>query len=70
MHLTVLGLNYKTAPIEVREKFSLCAKSIKRGLEHLDDYDGLNEVVVLSTCNRSEIYAVTTDQRTVKFVKE
>ncbi len=61
MHLIVLGLNYKTAPVEVREKFSVCAKSIKRGLEHLEDYDGLNEAVVLSTCNRSEIYAACVD---------
>ena len=61
MHLTVLGLNYKTAPVEVREKFSLSAESIRRGLENLDDYDGLNEAVVLSTCNRSEIYSVTAD---------
>ena len=61
MHLAVLGLNYKTAPIEVREKFSVGKESIRRGLEHLDDYDGLNEAVVLSTCNRTEIYAVTAD---------
>ena len=61
MHLTVLGLNYKTAPIEVREKFSVGSHSIRRGLKNLDDYDGLNEAVVLSTCNRSEIYSVTAD---------
>ena len=61
MHLKMLGLNYKTAPIEVREKFSLQVESIKRGLEHLEDYDGLNEAVVLSTCNRSEIYAAYVD---------
>ena len=61
MRLTVLGLNYKTAPIEVREKFSVGNHSIRRGLKNLDDYDGLNEVVVLSTCNRSEIYSVAAD---------
>lgn len=58
MHLQVLGLNYKTAPIEVREKFSIGKHSIRRGLENLTDYDGLNEAVILSTCNRTEIYAV------------
>ena len=61
MHLSVLGLNYKSAPIEVREKFSVGSHSIRRGLKNLSDYDGLNEVVVLSTCNRSEIYSVTAD---------
>ncbi len=61
MQLQILGLNYKTAPIEIREKFSLNKDSIRRGLENLDEYDGLNEAVILSTCNRTEIYAVTAD---------
>lgn len=61
MHLVVLGLNYKTAPIEVREKFSIGKEKIKRGLENLSDYDGLNEAVILSTCNRTEIYAICVD---------
>ena len=59
MQLKILGLNYKTAPINVREKFSICKDSIRRGLENLDEYEGLNEAVILSTCNRTEIYAVT-----------
>lgn len=61
MQLQVLGLNYKTAPIEIREKFSINKNSIKRGLENLPEYDGLNEAVILSTCNRTEIYASCTD---------
>lgn len=59
MQLKILGLNYKTAPIEIREKFSLNKESIRRGLEHLEAYDELEEAVILSTCNRTEIYAVT-----------
>lgn len=61
MHLKVLGVNHRTAPIDVREKFSIGKDAIRRGLENLDGYDGLSEAVVLSTCNRSEIYAVTGD---------
>lgn len=61
MHLKVLGLNHRTAPIEVREKFSIGKDAIRRGLENLDDYDGLNEAVILTTCNRNEIYAVTSE---------
>ncbi|MBR3497676.1 MAG: glutamyl-tRNA reductase [Selenomonadaceae bacterium] len=61
MHLKVLGLNHRTAPIDIREKFSIGKDAIRRGLENLDGYDGLSEAVVLSTCNRSEIYAVTGD---------
>ncbi|MBR0261026.1 MAG: glutamyl-tRNA reductase [Selenomonadaceae bacterium] len=61
MHLKVLGLNHRTAPIEIREKFSVSKEAIRRGLENLDGYDGLSEAVILSTCNRSEIYAVTAE---------
>ncbi len=62
MQLQILGLNYKTAPIEIREKISIDRDAIRRGLENLDDYDGLNEAVILSTCNRTEIYAVTAER--------
>ena len=61
MHLKVLGLNHKTAPVEIREQFSVGKEALRRALENIDDYDGLNEAVVLVTCNRSEIYAVTDD---------
>ena len=61
MRLKVLGLNHTTAPIEIREKFSIGKEALRRGLENLDGYDGLNEAVILTTCNRSEIYAVTAD---------
>ena len=59
MQLKILGLNYKTAPINIREKFSVGKESIRRGLENLSEYEGLNEAVILSTCNRTEIYSVT-----------
>ena len=58
MELLVLGLNHRTAPVEIREKFSLSPEKIKKGLGRLEKYDNLQEAVVLSTCNRSEIYAV------------
>ena len=58
MQLKILGLNYKTAPVEVREKISLSKESLRRGLENLDGYDDIEEAVILSTCNRTEIYAV------------
>ncbi len=61
MRLIVLGLNHKTAPVEIREKFSLPKEKVREGLTHLGEYDGISEAVVLSTCNRSEIYAVTSD---------
>ncbi|MBO4400288.1 MAG: glutamyl-tRNA reductase [Selenomonadaceae bacterium] len=61
MLLRVMGLNYRTAPVEVRERFSLSREAIRRGLENLDEYDGLSEAVILSTCNRLEIYSVAAE---------
>ena len=62
MQLLVLGLNHETAPVEVRERFSIDRDAMREGLANIDDYDGLEEAVVLSTCNRSEVYAVLDDE--------
>ncbi len=61
MHLKISGLNFKTVPVEIREKFSVEKDAIKFALENLPEYEGLEEAVVLSTCNRFEVYAVTDD---------
>ncbi|MDR3566262.1 MAG: glutamyl-tRNA reductase [Negativicutes bacterium] len=61
MPLVVLGLNHKTAPVAVRECFSFSEEQIKQGLKHLDEYDGILECVILSTCNRTEMYAAVDD---------
>ncbi len=61
MQLLMLGLNHKTAPVEVRERFSLAKAAVRQGLMNMSEYEGIQEMVVLSTCNRSEIYAVVDD---------
>lgn len=61
MQLAVLGLNHKTAPVAVREKFAISQDSLIDGLHHIDEYGAILEAVILSTCNRSEIYAVLDD---------
>lgn len=58
MQLIVLGLNHKTAPVSVREHFSLTKEKIREGLASLVGSQAIREAVVLSTCNRSEMYAV------------
>ncbi len=63
MQLVALGLNHKTVSVEVRERFSISADSINKGIHHLDDYEGIDEAVILSTCNRTEIYAVVDDAK-------
>ena len=61
MQLVVLGLNHKTAPVEIRECFSLSEDQIRHGLRHLNQYDEIFECAILSTCNRTEMYAVLDD---------
>lgn len=71
MQLVVLGLNHKTAPVEVRERFSISADRISQGLRHLEDYAAIDEAVVLSTCNRSEMYAaVEEDSEELQTLKQ
>jgi glutamyl-tRNA reductase len=57
MRVVVLGLNHKTAPVDVREKFSFSDEEIKFALKHLHEYGAIRECVILSTCNRTEMYA-------------
>ena len=56
--LHLLGLNHKTAPVEVRERFALSApRQIGHALSYVRGVAGIREAAILSTCNRVEIYA-------------
>jgi len=57
-HIALIGLSYKTAPIAIREQLSCTITDIPAAtLTASSRFDGLHEVVVLSTCNRVELYA-------------
>ena len=58
MHIVVVGLSHRTAPVEVREKLSIPDQSISESLKTLKVYSDILEVSILSTCNRLEIYAL------------
>lgn len=58
MQLYLFGLSHKTAPVEVRELFSFSPTQLPRALQNLRSVSGVREAAILSTCNRSEIYAV------------
>lgn len=58
MSLVVLGLNHKTAPVAVRECLAFSEDQIKQALLHLREFEEIEECVILSTCNRTEMYAV------------
>jgi len=58
MKLLCLGLNHETAPVEVREKFALSDHALDHETQDLIAAQDVEEGVVLSTCNRTEYYAV------------
>lgn len=62
MSILVVGLNHKTAPVEVRERIAFGPDILVGALRSLTDYAQIAEGLILSTCNRTEIYgAVNTD---------
>lgn len=58
MEIVLVGLNHRTAPVEVRERLSFSVDQARRAAEELRHRGLLEETLVLSTCNRSEVYGV------------
>lgn len=56
MTLTALGINHKTAPVALREKVAFTPDSLVSVLASLKQIDGIEESVIVSTCNRTEVY--------------
>lgn len=60
MNIFLLGTNHKTADIEFREKLAIEPHRLPAALDSLKERDELNECLILSTCNRTEIYGIGT----------
>ncbi len=56
MALLSLGINHLTAPVDIREKVAFAPEQMSRALHQLQDIPAINESVIVSTCNRTEIY--------------
>lgn len=56
MTLFALGINHNTASLETREKLAFGPSQIEPALQDASSYQGINEIAILSTCNRTEIY--------------
>lgn len=70
MKFLVLGLNHKTANIEVRERLAFNGQKLEEGIFNLKKIPGIKEVALLSTCNRVEIYAyVNSDEKVAESIK-
>ena len=61
MNIAVVGLSHKTAPVEVREKLSIPEPQTEGAIAHILSYPHIDEVAILSTCNRLEIYIVSSE---------
>ncbi len=70
MKLLVTGLNHKTAPVEVRERLAFDGPKLESGIEALLRLDGVSGGVILSTCNRVEVYLTVQDpERSIPLMK-
>ncbi len=61
MFIVTVGLNHKSAPVEIRERLNFPEHTQPEALSKLSSYPAVKGCVILSTCNRTEVYAVTTD---------
>jgi glutamyl-tRNA reductase len=75
MNIAVVGLSHKTAPVEIREKLSILENQIEQATARLCNCSHICEVVILSTCNRMEIYVALISaehaiQQVIEFLSE
>jgi len=61
MSLLTIGINHKTAPVAVREQVAFAPEQLDQSLQALKDIDGVAEAIIVSTCNRTELYCRTDD---------
>ncbi len=63
MKVFVAGLNHKIADVDVREKLAFNGPKLEEGLTRFKELSGVEEAIILSTCNRVELYANVGDAR-------
>ncbi|HDR3490845.1 TPA: glutamyl-tRNA reductase [Bacillus wiedmannii] len=67
MHILVVSVNYRTAPVEFREKLTFQAAELEQAMTTLQNRKSVLENVIVSTCNRTEIYAVVDQLHTGRY---
>src|SRR5207249_7656106 len=61
LNLLIVGLNHRSAPVEVREQLAFSDGTLETALRRLVDAETVREGAILSTCNRVEVVACATD---------
>ncbi|PKR82816.1 glutamyl-tRNA reductase [Heyndrickxia camelliae] len=67
MYIIAVGLNYKTAPVEIRERLSFNEEELQSAMTALKNKKSILENVIVSTCNRTEVYAVVDQLHTGRY---
>ncbi|MGP1909196.1 glutamyl-tRNA reductase [Metabacillus sp. JX24] len=67
MHILAVGLNYKTAPVEIREKLTFQPNELGDAMKALKEQKSILENIIVSTCNRTEIYTVVDQLHTGRY---
>ncbi|EGZ45590.1 glutamyl-tRNA reductase [Neisseria wadsworthii] len=68
MQLTAVGLNHQTAPLSIREKLAFAAAVLPEAVGNLVNSRAAQEAVILSTCNRTELYCVGDAETVVQWL--
>ena len=61
MNIITVGLNHRTASVELRERLAVPESRLPEAVARLKGWPGVAEALILSTCNRVELYAVVKD---------
>ena len=61
MHLLLVGASHRTAPVELRERLDFCSRGLDHAVAALAERPTPREAVVVSTCNRAELYVACED---------
>jgi len=61
MYVLLAGLSHRTAPVEIREKFAFTDLELEDAYRQLKTYSAIEGIVILNTCNRTELYATARD---------
>ncbi|WP_019412422.1 glutamyl-tRNA reductase [Paenisporosarcina sp. TG20] len=67
MHTIVVGVNYRTAPVEIRERLSFVESDLPQAMQALQEQKSILENVIVSTCNRTEVYAIVDQLHTGRY---
>lgn len=70
MQLTAVGLNHQTAPLSIREKLAFAAACLPEAVRNLARSKAATEAVILSTCNRTELYCVGDSEEIIRWLAD